>query len=628
MLENKNLVIAIILSIAILLGFQLIYGVPTAEKQDINNDVVTTPNEQQNNQQNKSLDPKISVKTNTSSNTENKKEIFIKREKIIAETDRVFINTDRLDGSIQLKGALFDDLTLLEYRESLDKDSNRVVFLSPKNSLNPYYASFGWIQESKKDCIDNNSSSICEEFNFVELPDKNTLWKSNSKTLSPDKPVIMKWQNNNDTFFEKKIEIDNNFMFKITEKVQNNSNKKIKLYPYGQIIRDGAPETQGFFILHEGPIGVFDGILEQPDYDDVVEANFENLPITFTPEKNGGWIGITDKYWLTAIVPDSGKKSEFKYIHQQSSRPCLSEKSNLINITPTTQKGPCGVFVIQNLSEPILIEPGQSVSIENHFFAGAKVVRYLDEYSEKLNIPMFDRAVDFGYLFFLTKPIFLGLRLASEIFGNYGIAILIVTLIIKLIFFPIANKSYKSMGKMRLIAPEIKKIRERYKDNRQKQQQEMMALYKKEGANPITGCLPLLVQIPVFFALYKVLFVTIEMRHSPFFGWIQDLSAPDPLNLFTLFGLIPWTPPSFIPILGIWPLLMGITMWLQMRLNPQPMDPIQARVFMIMPIFFTFLLAAFPAGLVIYWTWNNVLSIAQQWVIMKKTGVKNPVSKD
>ena len=280
------------------------------------------------------------------------------------------------------------------------------------------------------------------------------------------------------------------------------------------------------------------------------------------------------------------------------------------------------------MSEPIFVSPGSSIKVENYFFAGAKVVRYLDGYSESLNIPMFDRAVDFGYLFFLTKPIFLALRLASETFGNYGIAILIVTLFIKLIFFPIANRSYKAMGKMRLIAPEIKKIRERFKDNRQKQQQEMMALYKKEGANPISGCLPLLIQIPVFFALYKVLFVTIEMRHAPFFGWIQDLSAPDPLNLFTLFGAIPWTPPSFIPILGIWPLLMGISMWLQMRLNPQPMDPIQARIFMIMPIFFTFLLAAFPAGLVIYWTWNNILSIAQQWVIMKKTGVKNPVSKD
>ncbi len=417
-------------------------------------------------------------------------------------------------------------------------------------------------------------------------------------------------------------------MFKITDKIINNGDKNLKLYPYGQIIRDGAPETQGFFILHEGPIGVFDGILEQPDYEDVVESNEENSPIEFNPKENGGWIGITDKYWLTAMVPDNSKKSEYKYIHKKSSRPCLSEKSNLINITPTTQKGPCGIFVIQHLSEPIIIESRSSNQIDNHFFAGAKVVRYLDQYSKNLSIPMFDRAVDFGYLFFLTKPIFLGLRLASEIFGNYGIAILIVTLVIKLIFFPIANKSYKSMGKMRLIAPEIKKIRERYKDNRQKQQQEMMALYKKEGANPITGCLPLLIQIPVFFALYKVLFVTIEMRHAPFFGWIQDLSAPDPLNLFTFFGIIPWTPPSFIPIIGIWPLLMGVTMWLQMRLNPQPMDPIQARIFMIMPIFFTFLLAAFPAGLVIYWTWNNILSIAQQWVIMKKTGVKNPVSKD
>ncbi|MBL42796.1 MAG: membrane protein insertase YidC [Rhodospirillaceae bacterium] len=626
MLENKNLLIAIVLSIAILLGFQLIYGVPTVDNKQSQNSKLESQNLQSLSENN--LDPKITNKLKTKGNNVSDSETYIKREKIISETDRVKIKSEKLIGSIQLEGALFDDLTLIKYGENIEKNSDRVIFLSTKNSLNPYYASFGWIQQNKEDCIKNNSSSECEKFDYIELPNKKTIWQTNSKTLTPSNPITLEWKNNQGTVFQKFIEIDKQYMFKITDKIINNGDKNLKLYPYGQIIRDGAPETQGFFILHEGPIGVFDGILEQPDYEDVVESNEENSPIEFNPKENGGWIGITDKYWLTAMVPDNSKKSEYKYIHKKSSRPCLSEKSNLINITPTTQKGPCGIFVIQHLSEPIIIESRSSNQIDNHFFAGAKVVRYLDQYSKNLSIPMFDRAVDFGYLFFLTKPIFLGLRLASEIFGNYGIAILIVTLVIKLIFFPIANKSYKSMGKMRLIAPEIKKIRERYKDNRQKQQQEMMALYKKEGANPITGCLPLLIQIPVFFALYKVLFVTIEMRHAPFFGWIQDLSAPDPLNLFTFFGIIPWTPPSFIPIIGIWPLLMGVTMWLQMRLNPQPMDPIQARIFMIMPIFFTFLLAAFPAGLVIYWTWNNILSIAQQWVIMKKTGVKNPVSKD
>ena len=626
MLENKNLLIAIVLSIAILLGFQLIYGVPTVDNKQSQNSKLESQNIQSLSENN--LDPKITNKLKTKGNNVSDSETYVKREKIISETDRVIIKSEKLIGSIQLEGALFDDLTLIKYGENIEKNSDRVIFLSPKNSLNPYYASFGWIQQNKEDCIKNNSSSECEKFDYIELPNKKTIWQTNSKTLTPSNPITLEWKNNQGTVFQKFIEIDKQYMFKITDKIINNGNKNLKLYPYGQIIRDGAPETQGFFILHEGPIGVFDGILEQPDYEDVVESNEENSPIEFNPKENGGWIGITDKYWLTAMIPDNSKKSEYKYIHKKSSRPCLSEKSNLINITPTTQKGPCGIFVIQHLTEPIIIESRSSNQIDNHFFAGAKVVRYLDQYSKNLSIPMFDRAVDFGYLFFLTKPIFLGLRLASEIFGNYGIAILIVTLVIKLIFFPIANKSYKSMGKMRLIAPEIKKIRERYKDNRQKQQQEMMALYKKEGANPITGCLPLLIQIPVFFALYKVLFVTIEMRHAPFFGWIQDLSAPDPLNLFTFFGIIPWTPPSFIPIIGIWPLLMGVTMWLQMRLNPQPMDPIQARIFMIMPIFFTFLLAAFPAGLVIYWTWNNILSIAQQWVIMKKTGVKNPVSKD
>ncbi|PPR79968.1 MAG: Membrane protein insertase YidC [Alphaproteobacteria bacterium MarineAlpha2_Bin1] len=626
MLENKNLLIAIVLSIAILLGFQLIYGVPTVEKPNLEKGQIDSSD--QNNVSENNLEPQVTDKIISKKNELVEEEVFVNREKIISQTSRVDIESEKLQGSIQLKGALFDDLTLLNYGENIDKNSKRITFLSPRNSINPYYASFGWIQQSKDDCLRNNSQSECEEYDYIELPNKKTIWKSNSKKLSPSNPVILEWKNNKGTIFQRLIEVDEQYMFKISDRVFHNGTKKLKLYPYGQIIRDGAPETQGFFILHEGPIGVFDGILEQPDYEDVVEENQENRPIEFNPSDKGGWIGITDKYWLTAMIPDKTKISEFKYIHKKSSRPCLSEKSNLINITPTTQKGPCGIFVIQHLTEPIFINPGGSIKVENHFFAGAKVVRYLDGYGKTLSIPMFDRAVDFGYLFFLTKPIFLALRLSSETFGNYGIAILIVTLFIKLIFFPIANRSYKAMGKMRLIAPEIKKIRERYKDNRQKQQQEMMALYKKEGANPISGCLPLLIQIPVFFALYKVLFVTIEMRHAPFFGWIQDLSAPDPLNLFTLFGLIPWTPPSFIPILGIWPLLMGISMWLQMRLNPQPMDPIQARIFMIMPIFFTFLLAAFPAGLVIYWTWNNVLSIAQQWVIMKKAGVKNPVSKD
>ena len=618
MLENKNLLIAIVLSIAILLGFQLIYGVPTVDNKQSQNSKLESQNLQSLSENN--LDPKITNKLKTKGNNVSDSETYIKREKIISETDRVKIKSEKLIGSIQLEGALFDDLTLIKYGENIEKNSDRVIFLSPKNSLNPYYASFGWIQQNKEDCIKNNSSSECEKFDYIELPNKKTIWQTNSKTLTPSNPITLEWKNNQGTVFQKFIEIDKQYMFKITDKIINNGDKNLKLYPYGQIIRDGAPETQGFFILHEGPIGVFDGILEQPDYEDVVESNEENSPIEFNPKENGGWIGITDKYWLTAMVPDNSKKSEYKYIHKKSSRPCLSEKSNLINITPTTQKGPCGIFVIQHLSEPIIIESRSSNQIDNHFFAGAKVVRYLDQYSKNLSIPMFDRAVDFGYLFFLTKPIFLGLRLASEIFGNYGIAILIVTLVIKLIFFPIANKSYKSMGKMRLIAPEIKKIRERYKDNRQKQQQEMMALYKKEGANPITGCLPLLIQIPVFFALYKVLFVTIEMRHAPFIGWVHDLSAPDPLGALTLFGFVEWNVPGILQILnvGIWPILMGISMYVQFKLNPAPVDKMQAKIFGLLPIIFTFILGGFAAGLVIYWTTNNVLSMAQQYIIQRK----------
>ena len=632
MLDNKNLIAAIVLSIAILLGFQFLYGVPSREESR-EEQMSRTENEENLSRAEKSdslSPPSLEDNTKTKLSIKSIEKKIITKEKALLQSPRIQIKTNKVNGSINLQGAFFDDLTLLNYTKTLNKNSDKIYLLSPKKTINPYYAAFGWVSRNKK----------------IVLPDDKTIWTSDYKLLTPDQPVTLTWNNANGLIFKKYIEIDKNYMFRITHKIINQTKKDINLVPYGYVLRDGAPETQGFFILHEGAIGVYDGVLKQPKYKHILKryeckkikgnrdvdctnkklrTNNDNNNETF-PVK--GWIGFTDKYWLTALVPDQKVKSKFRYRYQPSTKTCLGEDPNFINIVPTTQKGPCGLFAIQYERSEINIGSNETVSYTDNFFAGAKVVRLLDNYGKKLNATLFDRAVDFGILFFLTKPIFLGLRLIYENLGNFGISIILLTVLIKLIFFPLANRSYKAMAKMKIVAPEMKKIRERYKNDRQKQQQEIMALYKKEGANPISGCLPLVIQIPVFFALYKVLFVTIEMRHAPFFGWIQDLSAPDPLNLFTLFGIIPWTTPTFIPIIGIWPLLMGVSMWLQMRLNPQPMDPMQARIFMLMPIFFTFLLASFPAGLVIYWTWNNVLSIAQQWVIMKKTGVTNPASKE
>ena len=629
MLDNKNLIAAIVLSIAILLGFQFLYGVPTNEA--VNQEkLAQKENQKLKNQTSNSLSPPSLEDNKDSESSSNLKNKIISKENALLISPRVAIKSNKLSGSINLQGAFFDDLTLLNYTRTLNELSDKIYLLSPKKTINPYYATFGWVSRDKK----------------IVLPNDKSIWSSDKKYLTPDQPITLTWNNGNGLIFRKHIEIDKNYMFRVTHTIINQTNKNINLMPYGYVLRDGAPETQGFFILHEGAIGVFDGRLKQPKYKHILERyecnNIQgNREIdcankklrTNNDDKDEilhvkGWIGFTDKYWLTALIPDQKVKAKFRYRYQPSSKPCLGEDPNFINIVPTTQKGPCGLFAIQYERPEINIGSNETISYTDNFFAGAKVVRLLDNYGQKLNATLFDRAVDFGWLFFLTKPIFIGLRFFSETFGNFGISIILLTVLIKLLFFPLANRSYKSMAKMKIVAPEMKKIRERYKNDRQKQQQEIMALYKKEGANPITGCLPMLIQIPVFFALYKVLFVTIEMRHAPFFGWIQDLSAPDPLNLFTLFGILPWAPPSFIPIIGIWPLLMGASMWLQMRLNPQPMDPMQARIFMLMPIFFTFLLASFPAGLVIYWTWNNVLSIAQQWAIMKKTGVTNPASKE
>jgi YidC/Oxa1 family membrane protein insertase len=451
--------------------------------------------------------------------------------------------------------------------------------LHPVGAPKSYYAEFGWVGSS----------------NDLKLPGANTSWKATQTELRPGKPVTLTWDNQSGLLFERTYEIDDGYMITTTQRVTNTKKKSVGLFPYGLIARSGTPDTLGFYILHEGPLGVFNDTLREYDYDDLQETRKVEVQST------GGWIGITDKYWLAALVPDQNVGSTYRFVHS------LKNKDDR--------------YQVDYLGEETRIAAGQQIVTVNRLFAGAKEVKLLDIYSEEYGIKNFDLAVDFGWFYFLTKPFFYAISWLNTYLGNFGLAIIAFTVFVKIVFFPLANKSYKSMAKMRELTPKMMAMREQFGDDKMRLNQEMMALYKQEKVNPASGCLPILVQIPVFFALYKVLFVNIEMRHAPFYGWIKDLSVADPTSIFNIFGLIPYTPPDFMMI-GAWPVLMGLTMWLQQRLNPQPTDPVQAKVFMFLPLFFTFLLGTFPAGLVIYWTWNNLLSIAQQKLIMFRMGVK------
>ncbi|TNE35336.1 MAG: membrane protein insertase YidC, partial [Alphaproteobacteria bacterium] len=434
----------------------------------------------------------------------------------------------------------------------------------------------------------------------INLPTSNTVWTSKDTELTPDHPVELIWDNGEGLIFHRIISIDQNYMFTVEQKVENKSGATITLYPYGLISRHGTPKTAHYYILHEGPIGIFNDTLEETDYSDLEKG--ENASYGST----GGWIGFTGKFWLTALIPDQKSKIKGRF---SFATPGVRYQTDYVN------------------QDGVTVASGETASISNRFFAGAKEVELIDSYEEKLGIPKFDLAIDWGWFYFLTRPIYFALHFLAGYIGNLGIAIMCLTVVIKLLLFPLAHKSYVSMSKMKRLQPEMVKLREQYSDDKQKLNQEMMALYKREKANPAAGCLPILLQVPIFFALYKVLFVTLLMRHQPFFGWIHDLSAPDPTTVFNLFGLIPWDPPQILMI-GALPILMGISMFLQQRLNPQPADPIQAKIFTFMPIFFTYLLAHFPAGLVIYWTWNNMLSMTQQWIIMKRMGVSPAGGKE
>ncbi len=496
---------------------------------------------------------------------------------------RVTLGNPLLEGSVALKGGRIDDIVLKTYRQTTDPNSDPIRLLAPSGSADAYYAAHGWIGENKS----------------VPLPGLDTLWKSSGRRLGPGAPLRLTWDNGQGLRFTRTIAVDENYMFTITQRVDNRGAKAVTLTPYGLINRTGTPKTTGFYILHEGPLGVFNEVLEELDYSDLVDAG------QIDKASRGGWIGITDKYWLAALVPDQKAKMTARFRHW-------------------TSKDKSDKYQVEFVGVPLTIAPGGNAAAKSHFFAGAKKLNLLNQYTEKLGIALFDRAIDFGWLYFLTKPFFYVLDFFFKFLGNFGLAILAVTVIVKILFFPLANKSYRSMSEMKKLQPKVMEMKERFGDDKQKLSAETMALYKREKVNPAASCLPIIIQIPVFFALYKVLFISIEMRHAPFYGWIQDLSARDPTSIINLFGLLPFGVPAIIPdfiSIGIWPLIMGVSMFLQMKLNPTPPDPIQAKIFMLMPIFFTFIMAPFPAGLVIYWAWNNALSMTQQWIIMKRMGV-------
>jgi YidC/Oxa1 family membrane protein insertase len=570
-MEQRNLLLAIVLSVGILIVFQFAFEhmrPPQPPGSPPGTSVANAPSPATG-----SAPPAPGVSATAPGVAPAKHALT--RETALAEQQRVKISTPRLHGSIDLTGARLDDLTLANYHETVDPRSPEVVLLSPPGTENPYLAEFGWVATTPD----------------MSLPGPKTLWSATDGPLTPTSPVTLTWDNGQGLLFTRTVSVDRDYMFTVRDSVRNSGDAPVKLSAYGLISRTGTPQVSGYYILFEGLIGYLDNSLHEVHYSSLTPGK----PLDYG---SSGWLGFTDKYWLTALIPQQSVTSKARLTHSVDA----------------------GVDRYQTdfLGPEVTIPPGSTAQSSARFFAGAKEVNLLDAY-EASGIPLFDHAIDFGWFYFLTKPIFLTLQFFDKLLGNFGLAILLLTLCVKLLFFPLANKSYNAMSKMKLLQPEIQKLRERFPDDKARQQQEMMALYKRVGANPLAGCLPIVIQIPVFFSLYKVLFVTIEMRHAPFYGWIHDLSAPDPTSFANLFGLLPFTPPSLLMI-GVWPLIMGVTMFLQQKLNPQPLDPVQARMFMLLPIVFTYMLAAFPAGLVIYWAWNNLLSIAQQWAIMHRQG--------
>ncbi len=585
--DNKNLILAIALSVIVLIGWNYFVGAPQVEKQRQNQPATgqpgtagqpvgptASPREGQPGTPNPSTVPGTATGVVTES-----------RGQALARSPRLRIDTPSLTGSIPLRGGRIDDVSLRTYHETVDAKSPEIVLLSPSGSPTPYYAEFGWVGPG--------------------APNADTVWTADAEVLTADRPVTLTAEAGAGLLFRRRITVDDKFMFTVQDSVENKGTAPVTLNTYGLVSRHGKPPTQGYYVLHEGLIGVVgDQGLQEYGYAALDKEN----PIPGQPTRGkiwnaavGGFLGITDKYWAAAVVPEQGQPYQGSFTSRQD--------------------GTAFTYQANVLGDAKTVAPGASLDTTQRLFAGAKEVAQVDAYERSLGIKKFDLLIDWGWFYFITKPMFKALDFFFRLFGNFGLSILIVTVILKGFFLPLANRSYVSMAKMKAVQPEMVSIRERFKDDKAKQQQEMMTLYKREKINPVAGCWPILIQIPVFFALYKVLFVTIEMRHAPFFGWVRDLAAPDPTSLFNLFGLLPFTVPEFLHI-GVWPLIMGVTMFLQMKMNPEPPDPVQKAMFSYMPLIFTFMLASFPAGLVIYWAWNNALSVTQQYVIMRRNGVK------
>ncbi|QCI65399.1 membrane protein insertase YidC [Phreatobacter stygius] len=594
--NNRNYILAIVLSILVLVGWQYFIGMPQMERQ-------REAQRQQQAQQPTATQPApgttpapgaVPVPGGATAPAAPgavapAAVVTQSREQVIAATPRIAIETPRLTGSINLVGARVDDLVLATYRETVEKNSANVILFAPQgspidptNHRQPFYAEFGFVAGAGQ---------------TIAVPNAQTRWTQvGSGKLTPSTPVTLTWDNGQGLTFNRTYEIDPTYMVTVRDSVVNAGQTPATLHPYGLISRHGTPQTSGYYILHEGLIGVFgDKGLQEVGYSAIETARTQAF------KSRGGWLGMTDKYWAAALIPDQTTEldSSFKFF----------QASGLKS------------YQTDYLQPALTVAAGGRAEATTRLFAGAKEVAVVDGYSSSLNVDRFDRLIDWGWFYFITKPLFTVMDWIFLKTGNFGIAILLVTLLVKGLFFPLANKSYASITMMKKVQPEMMEIRDRFADDKMKQQQELMALYKREKINPLAGCWPIIIQIPVFFALYKVLFITIEMRHAPFFGWIHDLSAPDPTSMFNLFGLIPFTVPAFL-LIGVWPLIMGVTMWVQMQMNPAPTDPIQATFFKWMPIMFTFMLASFPAGLVIYWAWNNTLSVLQQAVIMRRYGVK------
>ncbi|MDC0617946.1 membrane protein insertase YidC [Candidatus Pelagibacter sp.] len=556
-MDTKNVIAAISLSAAVIVLYSLFFQPdPAAIKQNL------------------AEQKKIENNTDTPSLDKNENFAKLSRTDALKENDRIQFENESVIGSISLKGATIDDLTFKEYNVELNKNE-KIVLLNPRNVEDGYLIESGFVSTNKN----------------IDIPDASSVWEiSGNKRLTNNNPVKLTWSNSQGITFEKHISLDDQFLFTVKEKIINSSDKSYNFYSYGQIIRNKIPEISGFYILHEGFLSVLDDQLIEEDYDDIQEKKFNQIA-------QEGFVAISDKFWVTSVIPPKGKEFKTTFDYKNKFR------ANYIS------------------TKGIEVKANSSIEEKIQIIVAAKRVSVIDGYADNLDINKFDLAIDWGFMYFITKPLFFVLDYFFKLLGNYGLAIIAVTICIRLAFFPLANFSFKSMGKMKLLAPEMARLKELHKDDKMKLQQAMMALYKKEKVNPMSGCLPILVQIPVFFALYKVLFVTIEMRHMPFYGWIHDLSDRDPTSLFNVFGLIPWDPPSFL-LIGAWPIIMGITMWIQQKLNPTPPDPIQAKIFMFFPVFLTVILAPFPAGLVIYWSFNNIFTMIQQYIVQRKMTIK------